>query len=68
LTVKGFAESVRTHKVAGLYDDLIAQGRVIRQEQDGVSVRVELKGGDKAAAILAVEDLLSRLKGGAGLK
>jgi len=63
LTVKGFAKPVRTYSVTGLYDDLAAQGRIIRKEQDGVRVLVELKKGDKAAAIKAVEDVLSQLKG-----
>jgi class 3 adenylate cyclase len=29
LTVKGFAKSVRTYSVVGLYDDLVEQGRII---------------------------------------
>jgi class 3 adenylate cyclase/HAMP domain-containing protein len=63
LTVKGFAKPVRTYSVIGFYDDLAEQGRIIRKEQDGVRVLVELKKGDKAAAIQAVEDVLSQLKG-----
>ncbi len=63
LTVKGFAKPVRTYRVVGLYDDLVEQGRIIRKEQDGVRVLVEPKKGDKAAAIQAIEDVLSQLKG-----
>ena len=63
LTVKGFAKPVRTYSVTGLYDDLAAQGRIIHKEQDGVRIVVDLKKGDKAAAIRAVEDVLSQLKG-----
>lgn len=62
LTVKGFAKPVRTYAVVGLYDDLAAQGRIIHKERDGVRVLVDLKSGDKAAAIQAVEDVLSSLK------
>ncbi len=62
-TVKGFAEPVRTYSVVGLYDDLAEQGRIIRKEQGGVRVLVDLKNGDKAAAIQAIEDVLSQLKG-----
>ena len=62
LTVKGFAKPVRTYSVVGLYNDLVEQGRIIRKEQDGVRVLVELRKGDKAAAIQAVEDVLSQLK------
>ncbi len=62
LTVKGFAKPVRTYSIVGLYDDLAEQGRIIQEEQDGVRVLVDLKKGDKAAAIQAIENVLSRLK------
>ncbi len=62
LTVKGFAKPVRTYSVVGLYDDLAEQGRIIRKEQDGVRVLVDLKKGDKADAIRAVKDVLSQLE------
>ncbi len=63
MTVKGFAKPVRTYSVVALYDDLEAEGRIIQEEQDGVRVLVELKRGDKAAAIRAIENVLSQLKG-----
>ena len=62
LTVKGFAKPVRTYSVVGLYDDLAEQGRIIRKEQDGVRVLVDLKKGDKADAIQAIKDVLSQLE------
>ena len=62
LTFKGFAKPVRTYNVIGLYDDLVEQGRIIQEEQDGVRVVVELKSGSKADAIQAVKDVLSRLE------
>lgn len=62
LTVKGFTQPVRTYSVVGLYDDLAEQGRIIQEEQDGVRVLVDLKSGDQAAAIQALEAVLSRLK------
>ena len=62
LTVKGFAKPVRTYSVVGLYDDLAEQGRIIRKEQDGIRVLVELKKGDKADAIKAIKDVLSQLE------
>ena len=62
LTVKGFSKPVRTYNVAGLFDDLVTQGRVIRKEQNGVRVLVDLKTGGKANAIKAVEDVLLQLK------
>ncbi len=63
LTVKGFAKPVRTYSVVGLYDDLAARGKIIQEEQEGVRILVDLEKSNKAAAILAVEKVLSRLKG-----
>ena len=63
MTVKGFAKPVRTYSVIGLYDDLAALGTIIRTEQAGVQVTVDLRNNDKAAAIRAVEEVLSQLKG-----
>ncbi len=62
LTVKGFAKPVRTYSVVGLYDDLAAQGKIIQEEQEGVRILVDLEKSNKAAAILAVEKVLSQLK------
>ena len=62
MTVKGFAKPVRTYRVVGLYDDLVEQGRVIQQEQDGVRVTVDMKTGDKSAAIQAIKHVLSQLE------
>ncbi len=63
LTVKGFAKPARTYSVVGLYNDLAEQGRIIHKEQVGVRVLVDLKKGDKADAIQAIEEVLSELKG-----
>ena len=63
LTVEGFAKPVRTYSVVGLYDDLAEQGRIIRKEQDGLSILLDLDKPDRARAIEAVEDVLSQLKG-----
>ncbi len=62
MTVKGFAKPVRTYSVVGLYDDLVEQGRVIQEEQDGVRVMVDMRTGDKSAAIQAIKDVLSQLE------
>ena len=48
--------------VVGLYDELAEQGRIIRKEQDGVRVLVDLKKGDKTHAIQAIKDVLSQLE------
>jgi class 3 adenylate cyclase len=63
LTVKGFAKPVRTYSVVGLYDDLAEQGRIIRKDEDGVRVLVDLSKQDRAGAIQAIEDVLSQLEG-----
>ena len=62
LTVKGFAKPVRTYSVVGLYDDLAEQGRILRKEQDGLRILLDLEKQDKAKSIAAIEDFLSELK------
>jgi class 3 adenylate cyclase len=62
LTVKGFAKPVRTYSVVGLYDDLAEQGKIIRKEQDGVRVLVDLTKGDRIHAIQVIKGILSQLK------
>jgi hypothetical protein len=63
IAAKGFAKPVRTHKVAGIYDDLASQGRIIRVEQDGLRLLLDLAKQDKASAIQAIEDFLSERRG-----
>ncbi len=65
LTVKGFAKPVRTYSVAGLYDDLAEQGRMIRKELDGFALQIDrdrLTKKGKADAIKAIKDALSQLE------
>ena len=62
ITVKGFAAPVRNYRVAGIYDDLVDEGRLIRTDADGVQVTVDLTRRDRAGAIRALEDVLSRLR------
>lgn len=66
ITVKGFPRPVRTHRVIGLRDESTAEGRVIRQEQDGLLLIVDrgkLTGEGRAEAIRVLEDAVARLKG-----
>ena len=63
IKVKGFAEPVRCYKVLGLYDDLAAEGAVIREEADGFKVLLDLQKHDRAEAIAALEAIVARLKG-----
>jgi class 3 adenylate cyclase len=65
ITVKGFPRPVRTHRVVGFYDDTEVQGRVIRKQQDGLTLiidRKKLTGKGKAAAIRALQEVVGQLK------
>ena len=59
---KGIAEPVRTYMVVGIYDDLVEQGRILRREQDGLRIFLDLEKQDKSKAIAAIEKFLSELK------
>ena len=64
ITVKGFSTPVRTHRVVGLQDESGTQGRVIRQEQDGLLLIIDQKkltGQGKADAIRILQDAIGRL-------
>jgi adenylate cyclase len=63
VSVKGFARPVRVYRVAGIYDELEKDGRIIREERDGFRLLVDLAKGDQASVITAVENVLARLKG-----
>jgi adenylate cyclase len=62
IKVKGFAEPIRCYKVLGLYDDLVGEGSVIREEQDGFKLLLDLQKRDRAKAIAALEAIVARLK------
>ncbi len=64
ITVKGFPAPVRTHRVVGLHSDSGIEGRIIRQEQEGMLLiidRKKLTGKGRADAIKALQDAASRL-------
>jgi hypothetical protein len=63
ITVKGLAEPIRCYKVVGLYDDLVQEGRLIREEQEGFKFMLDLEKQDKQKAISALEAILARLRG-----
>jgi hypothetical protein len=62
ITVKGFAEPLHCYKVLGLYDDLVREGQVIREEQEGFKFMLDLKKQDKQKAISTLEAILARLR------
>ncbi len=53
---------MRTYKVVGIYDDLEEEGQIIRQENDGIKLIVDLTKSGKEGAIRAIEEMLSELK------
>ena len=64
IKVKGFAEPLSCHKVLGLYDDLVREGQIIREEQEGFKFILDLEKHDKQKAIGTLEAILARLRGG----
>ncbi len=65
ITVKGFARPVRTHRVVGLYDEPTVQGRIIRHEQDGLTLTIDRKKltkKGKAEAIKVLREAVGQLK------
>ena len=63
IRVKGFGEPIRVYKVAGLYDDLGKEHQVIRREEGGIKLVVDLSKNTKEGAIRAIEKMLSDKKG-----
>jgi class 3 adenylate cyclase/PAS domain-containing protein len=65
ITVKGFPRPVKTYRVVGLLDGSGLQGRVIRQEQDGLLLiidRRKLTGAGRTDAIRVLREAANRLK------
>jgi PAS domain S-box-containing protein len=60
--VKGFSKPIRNYKVLNLYDDPVGKGSVIREEDHGLGILLDLHKVDKARAIRSVEAVLSRLR------
>jgi adenylate cyclase len=62
IQAKGFAKPVRNYRVLDRIDKLVGQSRVIREEQDGLRVFLDLQKLDKASAVQALKSILSRLE------
>jgi adenylate cyclase len=62
VTAKGVAEPVRCYKVLDIYDELVRQGSVVREEEDGLRLFIDLRRQDKAHAIEVLQSVLTRLK------
>lgn len=63
IKVKGFAEPIHCYKVLGLYDDLVQESQLIREEQEGFKFMLDLQKYDKQKAIRTLETILARLRG-----
>jgi adenylate cyclase len=59
---KGFAKPVRNYKVLAQFDQLADQRRVIREEQDGLRIFLDLQKLDKDSATQALKNILSQLE------
>jgi len=62
IQAKGFAEPIRCHKVLGLYDDLVREGKIIREEHEGFKFLVDLEKQDKQKVVATLETILTRLR------
>jgi adenylate cyclase len=63
IKVKGFAEPAHCYKVLGLYDDLMQESQLIREEEEGFKLMLDLRKHSKQTAISKLEAILSRLRG-----
>ena len=61
MTAKGVAEPVRCYKVLDIYDELVRQGSVVREEENGLRLFIDLRKQDKAHAIEVLQSVLTRL-------
>ncbi len=59
---KGIAKPVRNYEVTARLDELVTQGSVIHEEQEGLRILVDLQRLDRTKAVTALESVLSRLK------
>jgi class 3 adenylate cyclase len=62
ISMKGFANPIRTFSVKGIYEDLAADGQVIFHEKDGLTITIDRDQVDKNEAIRVLEETLAKLK------
>ena len=61
IQAKGFAKPVRNYKIVDQLDRLPERGKVIREEQEGLRIFLDLQKLDKARAAQALRSILSQL-------
>ena len=59
---KGIAKPVRNYEVLERIDDMVGQGMAIREEQDGLKILLDLRRLDRARAIKALDNIITRLR------
>src|SRR6516225_1667909 len=62
IQAKGIAKPVRNYTVIAPIKDLVAQGRAIHEEQDGLRLLVDLQKLNREKAVKTLENVLTRLK------
>ena len=62
IQAKGFAKPVRNYRVLDQLDKLVGERKVIREEQDGLRIFLDLQKLDKTRAAQALKSILSRLE------
>ncbi len=63
IALKGISGPVRCYEVLGIYDDLVAEGLVIREERAGFKLLLDLQKQERDEMIAVLEGVLQRLKG-----
>jgi adenylate cyclase len=61
IQAKGFAKPVRNYKIFDNLGGLPQQGKIIREEQEGLRIVLDLQKLDKVRATHALKDILSQL-------
>lgn len=64
IIMKGFPKPVRTYRVKGIYEDLAAEGSVLRSEVEGLTITIDLdqlRKRDKKSAIIKLEEAITQL-------
>ncbi|MGI9476671.1 MAG: PAS-domain containing protein [Hyphomicrobiaceae bacterium] len=62
LTVKGFTRPIRCYEVIGRLNKLIAEGRILREYDEGLRIFLDLYHGDRSKVISVLERLLGDIK------
>jgi len=62
IQAKGFAKPVRNYRILGGVDDMVAQGRAVREEQEGLKLVLDLQRVDRQSAVTTLKRILSQLE------